>query len=651
MLNLILKHILLLFFISSCVRKDHDLEIALTYANENRLELERVLKHYKDSVCDSLKYKSAVFLIKNMPYHYYMNGDSLTSYFNKLAYVNDSISDFGSCRAKYDSINIRCKNIFYNSKWVSDITTLDSDFLISHIDHAYDKWQNGNWAKHLSFDDFCEYLLPYRVKREQPELWREELDSVFSSKISWVTGPDKWKNSTFFGATYLNDQLRWEGYRLSDIREEQIDYPYCVLKNLRMGTCREYSLRAVYVMRAVGIPVGIDYATLWPNGGHGHAWNTLLTQRGNFVPFMGGETNPDLPHCPHFKFSKMFRHTYGYQKQSLFHKNIKLKESLPSIFSTPHIMDVSELYFKGVDIKTKLKIKPKEKTKIAYLCAFDNKSWQPQQWGEISWNDEVIFESMGRDVVYLPVYNFKDGLQSAGYPIMVNPDGTLKELIPDTLNIDTITINRKYPHHIGLLVNGAEMEKSRFEASDTKDFSKIEYSVEIEKSPWVWFDSLDIVSDKEYQYWRYNNPNNHCQVAEIEFISKGKKISEFNKVYSSSKEYDPKELLKTFDNDGLTYYRSDNRNSWIAVDFGEKQRIDKIRYLPRNDDNNVWIGDEYELVYWNGDNWRSLGRQVANTYNLTYQNVPKNSLLLLHNLTKGVEERIFTMENGKQVWW
>ena len=234
---------------------------------------------------------------------------------------------------------------------------------------------------------------------------------------------------------------------------------------------------------------------------------------------------------------------------------------------------------------------------------------------------------------------------------MVNHEGTLKEIITDTVNIDNIKINRKQPHHIGLLVNGAEMEKSRFEASNNKSFSKIEYSVEIEKSPWVWFDSLDIVSDKEYQYWRYNNPNNHCQVAEIEFISKGKKISEFNKVYSSSKEYDPKELLKTFDNDGLTYYRSDNRNSWIAVDFGEKQRIDKIRYLPRNDDNNVWIGDEYELVYWNGDNWRSLGRQVAKTYSLTYQNVPKNSLLLLHNFTKGVAERIFSIQDGKQVWW
>ena len=31
--------------------------------------------------------------------------------------------------------------------------------------------------------------------------------------------------------------------------------------------------------------------------------------------------------------------------------------------------------------------------------------------------------------------------------------------------------------------------------------------------------------------------------------------------------------------------------------------------------------------------------------------VPDNALLLLHNTTKGKEERIFTYENKKQVWW
>ena len=58
----------------------------------------------------------------------------------------------------------------------------------------------------------------------------------------------------------------------------------------------------------------------------------------------------------------------------------------------------------------------------------------------------------------------------------------------------------------------------------------------------------------------------------------------------------------------------------------------------------------YELFYWN-NKWISLGTQKAEDFNIKFDNVPKNALLWLRNLTKGHEERPFTYENGKQVWW
>jgi hypothetical protein len=36
---------------------------------------------------------------------------------------------------------------------------------------------------------------------------------------------------------------------------------------------------------------------------------------------------------------------------------------------------------------------------------------------------------------------------------------------------------------------------------------------------------------------------------------------------------------------------------------------------------------------------------------LKYRDVPAGALLWLHNHSGGREERIFTYENGKQVWW
>lgn len=48
-------------------RSGGELEQALKLSGENRNALEAVLDHYKH---DSLKYRAACFLIKNMPYHY-----------------------------------------------------------------------------------------------------------------------------------------------------------------------------------------------------------------------------------------------------------------------------------------------------------------------------------------------------------------------------------------------------------------------------------------------------------------------------------------------------------------------------------------------------------------------------------------------------
>lgn len=73
--------------------------------------------------------------------------------------------------------------------------------------------------------------------------------------------------------------------------------------------------------------------------------------------------------------------------------------------------------------------------------------------------------------------------------------------------------------------------------------------------------------------------------------------------------------------------------------------------VPKNDDNFIHLGDAYELFYHNGvKDWVSLGKTVADTTYLYYRNIPDNSLLRLHNLTRGKEERPFYMKNGRQIF-
>jgi len=76
-----------------CSQYPVEVERALKLAGENRTELEKVLEHYKQHPEDSLKLKSAYFLIANMPYHYAIHDAYLESF---KSYLKHSFTPMGS---------------------------------------------------------------------------------------------------------------------------------------------------------------------------------------------------------------------------------------------------------------------------------------------------------------------------------------------------------------------------------------------------------------------------------------------------------------------------------------------------------------------------------------------------------------------------
>ena len=81
-----------------------------------------------------------------------------------------------------------------------------------------------------------------------------------------------------------------------------------------------------------------------------------------------------------------------------------------------------------------------------------------------------------------------------------------------------------------------------------------------------------------------------------------------------------------------------------------RRKVRLAAKYPEDASNLIFEGERYELFYWNG-RWKSLGEQVAEGDFLEYRSVPSNALLWLRNLDKGVQERIFIYEGGKQIWY
>ena len=164
----------------SCRRVDIELEQALTTARENRPELEKVLDHYARSEADSLKYKAAVYLIKYMPYHYSWSGK-----YDDYCKAVDSVVSRTNDSEQLQHILQRLSEQYTPQIELSpDIVHVTSEFLIRNIEQGFALWQDGIWARHLDFDQFCEYLLPYRCIDGQPlENWRDSLYDVCRGSI------------------------------------------------------------------------------------------------------------------------------------------------------------------------------------------------------------------------------------------------------------------------------------------------------------------------------------------------------------------------------------------------------------------------------------------------------------------------------------
>lgn len=258
---------------------------------------------------------------------------------------------------------------------------------------------------------------------------------------------------------------------------------------------------------------------------------------------------------------------------------------------------------------------------------------------------------MGRNVVYLPGVFISNTLVPCDYPFILNEKGEMRRLMPREGHLSQIIIYRKYPYLERVKSFADRMRGGKFQVSNSLDFINPLTLYTIAKIPDPYYQEVAVKNSGTYRYFRYL-PADSCygDIAEIEVYSNISKDPIYGRIIGIQGESESCSIGKAFDRDKLSYYTSLRPGgAWVGMDFDKKIRINKIKYLPRNDQNTIEPGDDYELFYWNNQ-WISLGVRKADKYYLKYS-APENALLWLRNLSRGKEERIFTYENGKQKWW
>lgn len=660
--NVSLKFIITVWLILaasfSCTKKNYqsdELDSALEMAEGNRLELEKVLAHYSQNIQDSLKLKAAIFLIENMQYHY--------SYAD-TAYMNRFYAQIDSAYLFYRDKPEHIKDSTYSAiidrfplpdKYINDLNFITADYLIRNIDTAFASWTELDWVRHVDFDAFCEFILPYKVVEGQDlGNWRNFSLDFCNGDLENHKYCELYRYSPYKACETVNNALRDSVHPRLINKYGLPVKKISTLTKIPFGLCDDYNVLAIAIMRAKGIPCAIDFTPQWPFRSLGHTWCVLLENSGKTVVFEGADGSPARPHRQDHKMAKVFRKTYGINKD-LVQMN-KEEKFVPPLFKKPFHKDVTTDYLKTVDIK--VDYASDSKHNYAYLAVFDNQNWIPIHWAKKN-RKAFIFEKMGKDIVYLPIYYTRLGIEPFDDPILLTIKGESIILKADTTLKRELVLSRKYPPMENVFSVSGRVMNGKFQASNDPlfmDSSTIDIHTIKERAVIAKQISLDSI-DTRYRYWRYCSPNGgNCNMAELYFYEKDSLKEISGRVIGTEGSWRPlsdgytKEAV--FDRNALTFFDApQGDNCWVGIDFRKPVNISKISYLPRNDGNCIEAGDEYELMYWANNGWQSLGKQIAEGIELRYENCPSNALFLLRDHTKGKEERIFTYKDNEQIWW
>lgn len=645
MKNAIIIFISCLLF--ACHSSNKRIEKALNLSGNNRGELEKVLLYYSQNPRDSLKLKATHFLVSNMPKH--MSLDS-----NQLVALHHQIEKFLNNSTTEDSIKHAIAHYRLNNDAVyQDIERINAEYLIKNIEYAFEIWERTPWHQQFTFDEFCEYVLPYKYAEYQVlDDWRDTLANKYNRKMNSLIENDETSSSIYHIGKLINREINEKiNVNLADVKLKfgSSFYTASLLYRLPFGDCDEYTSLILATMRSLGVPAMTDFIPQWghlPSGGH--RWVVLLNNDGRHLPIPHIHQNPGDVFFPMHKIPKVYRSVYSvvpereryvenaayvYDQQTLFHKDV-----------TSEYVPVTDLVVPISDTKIK--------DDYAYISCFSYGYWNIVDFGKIK-SGKACFYQMGRNVVYLIMgYNGED-LIPISEPFLLDNQGRINLFKPNEDSLRTITIRRKYPRKEQTAVMENRMLDCRIQATnEDMEYWATYYWIEDQNYP----DRIAIHAPKKYRYWRFIGGHSFfMNLAEFQLLCRDSeqpitgKIIGSEHIYKNNPEWSHE---KAFDGDWLTFFHASNEDTeqWVGLDLGEPKQVDYVRCVARSDDNGIHYGDLYELVYWSDGKWHSLGQQIASERFLTFECVPDNALLLLRNLTRGKEERIFIYRDNMQSW-
>ena len=329
----------------------------------------------------------------------------------------------------YDALDtletLKVFNTVYSRQY-PDTTVVSDAFIQAHAARRVRQWQESSHYRSLTWEEFCEYWLPYRVETEKFCDYRAALDE----RYGFISQALKQGMGVVEAANLLQDDLRKR--LVFDLRDHASLNQPSLLETMELGKggCRGITTLTTLALRNIGIVSAIDECPVWAHRNSGHQWNVVRTESGEWIPFNGAEDSigggfPTLNDS--VKAPKIYRKQFS--RNPDFAPPVG-KEQTPALFLKDCRRDVTSAYQPTVDVTVTLTIEHEDS--VLYLAVFNAEVWKIVSWAELK-DGKATFKDMGcNDIVYLPVYYYRRTTLPAGHPFVLHKDGSRTELQADT---------------------------------------------------------------------------------------------------------------------------------------------------------------------------------------------------------------------------
>lgn len=420
--------------LGSC-EEHRELERFLKEAGDNRSNLEVGLRYLFQIDTDEDN-RALLYLLKHMPAHYsYSIG--VDDYYDYASHIFADTSltpeqQRDSILAMSDSIHRRQQIIP-----VSDARVIDLYTIVNNLYRSGEKRKRSPWASHLTFDEYLEWLLPYKVVEYQAfDNWRGLMSVYYGTGLYSRIKNDVEYNSTQSIAEIIRNEAYHKLNRYGLYTDAGLPLLNAHLMTHRtFGDIPDYAQIAVLAFRAAGVPAVLDETPVGSRYTAATQWPVILNERGeeltsewDLATMIGGSFFPDE------RGPKVYRNTYAIDERRQRYKTL-------AKYQYPFSMckkDVTSKYFltSNIDMPIDRSFRRHLKDRYVYIASAvrdESNPWQIVDFGYMK-RGKARFQDMGHEVLYTIMGYDGNGLIEITDPFILHKDGSIEKICADTLN-------------------------------------------------------------------------------------------------------------------------------------------------------------------------------------------------------------------------